>query len=119
MPHSPSRRTFLAASAAASTLAIPYFVPAQAFGANERILTGHIGVGNQGKGNLKAFLDHAVAVCEVDSERAAASAKMVEEKNGKCEVFGDYRRLLDRKDIDAVVITTPDHWHALPTIQAC
>jgi predicted dehydrogenase len=119
MPHSPSRRTFLAASAAASTLAIPYFVPARAFGANDRILTGHIGVGNQGKGNLKAFLDHAVAVCEVDSERAAAAAKMVEEKNGKCEVFTDYRKLLERKDIDAVVITTPDHWHALQTIHAC
>jgi predicted dehydrogenase len=119
MSYAPSRRTFLAASAAASTLAIPYFIPARAFGANERILTGHIGVGNQGKGNLKAFLDNAIAVCDVDSERAAAAAKTVEEKHGKCEVFSDYRKLLDNKDIDAVVITTPDHWHALPTIHAC
>lgn len=114
-----SRRSLLKASAAASALAIPYFVPARSFGANDRILTGHIGVGNQGKGNLGAFLSNAVAVCDVDSERAAAAAKTVEEKNGACEVFGDYRQLLDRKDIDAVVITTPDHWHALPTIEAC
>jgi predicted dehydrogenase len=115
-----SRRQFLRQTAAcASALAIPYYVPARAFGANERIITGHIGVGNQGKGNLKAFIDHAAAVCEVDRDRLAAAAKTVEAAGRKCEAFSDYRKLLDRKDIDAVVITTPDHWHALPTIHAC
>jgi predicted dehydrogenase len=115
-----SRRKFLATTAAASTvIAAPYFVPARAFGANERILTGHIGVGNQGTANLKKFLANAVAVCDVDKDHAAAAAKIVEAKGNKCEIFGDYRKLLDRKDIDAVVITTPDHWHALPTIDAC
>jgi len=115
-----ARRSFLAAAGAASAvLAVPYFVPARAFGANERIVTGHIGVGAQGTGNMKAFLSHAAAVCDVDKNRVATAAKLVEEKNGACEVFYDYRKLLDRKDIDAVVVSTPDHWHALATIHAC
>lgn len=115
-----SRRRFLQTTAAASAVfAVPYVVPSRVFGANERILTGHIGVGNQGKGNLNAFLSHAVAVCDVDQQRIAQGAKMIEDKGGKCETYNDYRKLLDRKDIDAVVITTPDHWHALMTIHAC
>ncbi|MDX1944481.1 MAG: Gfo/Idh/MocA family oxidoreductase [Pirellulaceae bacterium] len=119
MPRS-SRRRFLQTSAAASAaLALPYYVPSRAFGANERIVTGHIGVGAQGKSNLSKFLANAGAVCDVDSARAALAAKVVEDKGNKCEVFGDYRKLLDRKDIDAVVISTPDHWHTLPAIDAC
>src|SRR5436190_6425704 len=115
-----SRRTFLQSSAAASTLfAAPYFVPARAFGANERIITGHIGVGGRGNENLKEFLKNAAAVCDVDKTRAVATAKRVEAAGNKCEVFSDYRKLLERKDIDAVVITTPDHWHGLPMIHAC
>jgi predicted dehydrogenase len=115
-----TRREFLAKSAvAASAIALPYYVPSRAFGANERIVTGHIGVGNQGRTNLKAFLDNAGAVCEVDKTRLAEAVKTVEGTGRKCEAFSDYRRMLDRKDIDAVVITTPDHWHALQTIHAC
>jgi myo-inositol 2-dehydrogenase / D-chiro-inositol 1-dehydrogenase len=107
-----SRRSFLQTSAAASTLfAAPYFVPARAFGANERIITGHIGVGPQGKVNLKALLKNAAAVCDVDKNRAAEAAKMVTDGGNPCEVFGDYRKLLDRKDIDAVVIATPVDLH--------
>ncbi|HEV7278643.1 MAG TPA: Gfo/Idh/MocA family oxidoreductase [Pirellulaceae bacterium] len=119
--HDFTRRSFLSTTAAtgAALFAAPYFVPSTAFGANDRIRTGHIGVGGQGKGNLNAFKSHAVAVCDVDSTRAAAAAKIVEEAGNDCEVFGDYRQMLDRKDIDAVVITTPDHWHALQTIHAC
>ena len=120
MARQQSRRTFLQTTAAASTLfAVPTIVPARAFGANERILTGHIGVGGQGNSNLNGFLTNAVAVCDVDKVRAASTAKKVEAKNGSCEIFGDYRKLLDRKDIDAIVISTPDHWHALQTIHAC
>jgi len=119
-----NRRSFLATSAAgAASVAAPYFVPASAFGANERIVTGHIGVGGQGRGNLGRFMGkstvQAAAVCDVDAGRAAKAAKSVEGRYGKCEVFGDYRKLLERDDIDAVVISTPDHWHALPTIHAC
>ena len=114
------RRQFLKAAAATSVLtAAPLFVPARAFGASERVVTGHIGVGGQGKANLKGFLANAAAVCDVDAQRASAAATLVSEAGGKCQVFADYRKLLDRKDIDAVVISTPDHWHALTTIHAC
>lgn len=119
-----TRRQFLAqtTTAAAATIAAPWIIPSSAFGANERIVTGHIGVGGQGGGNLGAFLRLAspAAVCDVDSKRLAAAVGRVEKETKKpCEGFGDYRKLLDRKDIDAVVISTPDHWHALTTIHAC
>jgi predicted dehydrogenase len=115
-----NRRRFLATSALASPLfAAPLVIPSSAFGANERITTGHIGVGGRGKGNLSSFLKNAIAVCDVDSNRLAAAKKMVEAKNPQCHAFTDYRQLLERNDIDAVVITTPDHWHALMTIHAC
>jgi predicted dehydrogenase len=116
-----TRRKFLATSAAASTVfAFPYIVPSRAFGANERIVTGHIGVGRQGMGNLGKFVKNCAAVCDVDTNHVADAVKLVEAKAGnKVEVFSDYRKLLERKDIDAVVISTPDHWHALTTIDAC
>ena len=115
-----NRRKFLATTAAASAVfAAPYYVPARAFGANERIVTGHIGVGRQGLANLGAFISNAAAVADVDKNHAAEAAKRVQAKGNKVEVFGDYRKLLDRKDIDAVVISTPDHWHALTMIDAC
>ena len=114
-----NRRSFLAAS---TLLAAPYFVPFRAFGANERIVTAHIGVGGQGTGNLNAFLGKGVssaAVCDVDSERLAKAVKLVTDKGHACDGYKDYRQVLERKDIDAVVISTPDHWHALTTIHAC
>jgi predicted dehydrogenase len=116
-----SRRDFLkqTATASATAFALPYFVPASVFGANDRIVTGHIGVKNQGTGNLKAFLQNAAAVCDVDQKVLGDAVKLVEKSGGKVAAFEDYRRLLDRKDIDAVVIATPDHWHALMTIHAC
>ncbi|MBL8890306.1 MAG: Gfo/Idh/MocA family oxidoreductase [Planctomycetaceae bacterium] len=114
------RRQFIkGVTAAGLGLAAPLFVPARVFGANERIRTGHIGVGGQGRSNLKALLSHAVAVCDVDTRHSDQAAKMIHEAGGACEVYGDYRKLLERSDIDAVVISTPDHWHALQTIQAC
>ena len=114
------RRDFLVGATATGLAGLaPAFVPATAFGANERVVTGHIGVGGQGRGNLKAFLKHAAAVCDVDSKHRQQAAKMVEEAGRSCLQFGDYRELLDRTDIDAVVISTPDHWHALATINAC
>ena len=116
-----TRRRFLSQSGAlaATAFALPYLVPGSAFGANEKIHTGHIGVGRQGMGNLKAFLPHAIAVCDVDQKHAAAAQKLVAGKYGKCEVFGDFRKLLEIPGIDAVVVSTPEHWHALPTIAAC
>lgn len=115
-----SRRSFLAAATA--TFAAPYIIPARAFGANERIVTAHIGVGGQGTSNLNAFLGKGVspaAVADVDSDRVAKAVKTITEKGHKVEGYEDYRKLLERKDIDAVVVSTPDHWHALATIHAC
>lgn len=116
-----NRRQFLQQSVAAGAagVAAAYFVPRSAFGANDRVNTAHIGVRNQGMGNLKAFINQAVAICDVDREVLGKAVESVEKTGRKCEGVEDYRRLLDRKDIDAVVITTPDHWHALMTIHAC
>lgn len=87
---------------------------------SEFIRVGFIGVGGQGNGNLKKLLRNAVAVCDVDRTRAAAAKAQVEAANQRpCAAFGDYRRLLEDKSIDAVVVSTPDHWHALPSLHAC
>ncbi len=116
-----SRRRILKLAAASTVLAAaPVFIPQRAFGANERIITGHIGLGGQGNGNFGRYVkEQAAAVCDVDSKRLAGAAKRIEDAGRKPLAVGDYRELLDRKDIDAVVISTPDHWHALPTIHAC
>ncbi len=117
------RRTFLKQAAGALAVgAAPYLLPSQALGANNRVVTGHIGTGGQGTSNLNALLKQGVsvgAVCDVDKSHAAATLKLLEGKGIKCPSLGDYRKLLERKDINAVVVGTPDHWHALTTIHAC
>jgi predicted dehydrogenase len=61
-----------------------------------------------------------VAVCDVDSDRLTAAVAKVEKANGKAPLaFADYRKLLESKEVDAVVVSTPDHWHALITVDAC
>ncbi|MEO6810323.1 MAG: Gfo/Idh/MocA family oxidoreductase [Isosphaeraceae bacterium] len=117
-----SRRDFLAASA----LAAGTFGRARAddqpkkAGANDSVVLGFIGIGGMGSGLLnimKTFPDVRVAaVCDV-YEPHTMRAK--EAAGGKPDTYGDFRKVLDRKDIDAVVIATPDHWHALATIHAC
>jgi len=116
-----TRRRFLRGTAGAvgAAFAAPYLVPTAAFGANEKIITGHIGVGGQGRSNIGKFRTNAAAVCEVDKQHAAKAAQSVIKSNGKCDVYGDFRKLLERKDIDAVVVSTPDHWHALTVVRAC
>jgi len=120
-PMSASRRQFLrtSATAGAALLTAPYFVSASAFGANDRIRTGHIGLGGQGRGNLRAYLQNAAAICDVDSQHLEQAAGMVQQAGGSCRQYRDYRELLEQEDIDAVIISTPDHWHALQTIDAC
>ena len=115
------RRRFLQLG---TLLSLPPSLYRAAFAADtppsERVRLGFIGVGAQGKSNLKAMMKNAVAVCDVDSNRLAEAANLVLKANGTEPVaFSDYRQLLDRKDIDAVVVTTPDHWHALLTVHAC
>jgi predicted dehydrogenase len=87
---------------------------------SESIVLGFIGVGGMGSGLLNIFKEfpdvRVAAVCDV-YEPHAQRAK--DAAGGKPEVYGDFRKVLDRKDVDAVVIATPDHWHAIPTILAC
>jgi len=126
-----SRRQFLRRAAAfGAALSAPQIVPAAVFGApgrpapSGRIALGHVGVGGMGGGHLGGFLGNSrtksVAVCDVDEGRRMAAKKRVDERygNGDCAAYNDFRDLLDRKDVDAVVIATPDHWHALVGIYA-
>jgi predicted dehydrogenase len=131
-----TRRDFVKGAAAA--VALPTIVTRSALGddkkaaAGERLALGFIGVGTMNRGHLGHFLGtkevQVVAVCDVDTTRRESAKKTVEEryakdqKNGKyqgCAAYNDFRELLGRKDIDAVVIATPDHWHALAVLEAC
>lgn len=92
--------------------------------ASDRLQVGFIGLGGQGTSRLNEFLRHAdvdaVAVCDVDQTHAGRASGIVEKARGhKPEVYRDFRKLLERKDLDAVMVATPDHWHALPAIYAC
>ncbi len=93
-------------------------------GSNERVRVGFIGIGLIGKRHLLDFLNcqdvEVGAICEVYEPRLREGMAIVAEKSGdEVEGVKDFRRMLDRKDIDAVVVSTPDHWHALMTILAC
>jgi len=99
--------------------------------ANNRVNIGFIGVGTQGRGHVNRLVGQAdvqiVGICDVVIERATAAKEIVEKryadatKSGEykgCTTYNDFRELLARKDIDAVVIATPDHWHALGCVAA-
>lgn len=130
-----SRRSLLKGAIAAATA--PYVVSAPALGrggwkpANERITVGFIGIGNMGRGHLSGFLDdnqlQVIAVCDVDARKRADARKAVEDKYAAdrqagrfkgCDEYNEFERLLERDDIDAVLIATPDHWHAIIAIAA-
>ncbi len=128
-----SRREFLAASTAVACGPMILSSPARGFAAaSERIRLGFIGIGIQSRGHLKRFVGtndtQVVAVCDVVTERREDSKRIVEEGYAKqkdltsykgCAAYVDFRELLAREDIDAVVIGTPDHWHAIPAVMAC
>jgi predicted dehydrogenase len=111
-----TKATLVAAASTVASAASTDRVP----GANDRVQVGLIGLGNRGDQVLSAFLQHAdcqvTAVCDIYQPYREFAAARIE---GHPEQFADYRRLLDRKDLDAVVIVTPDHWHALQMIHAC
>ena len=116
----PTRRHFLAAAAAA--VAAPYFVPARAFGANDRVNIGYIGCGRRADGLRGVPGDaHVIALADVNKQRLQDWAKG---KLGRDygitddKLFQDYREMLGLEDLDAVIISSPDHWHALHSIHA-
>jgi len=119
------RRAFLKNAAAATAgLAFPYVVRSSALGKagtvapGNRITVGMIGGGSHGtETNLRAFLAQpdavVLAVCDVDSQRRIRAREIVNKKYGNrdCKAYNDFRDILARDDIDAVMISTPDHWH--------
>ena len=121
---SPNRRRFLQTSAAAAAgLTVPYWFTGQQVLAaekqskNDRPLVGCIGTGDRWNGLYPGVLPlgDIVAVCDVDRKHVESGK---EKSGGKADVYEDYRKLLDRKDIDIVTIVTPDHWHTKIAIDA-
>jgi predicted dehydrogenase len=97
---------------------------AEAQGANEKIVLGLIGCGGMGRANLKSFMKlkgvEVGALCDVDSKQMQGAVRdVVGSERAEPKTYSDFRRLLEQKDLDAVIIATPDHWHALPFIAAC
>ncbi len=128
-----TRRAFIRKTAcvAGGAAAFLYIVPSSAMGnagsvaPSERITIGFIGVGGHGRSvNLKNFLGNsdaqAVAVCDVDANNRNIARDMVNQKYGNrdCATYNDFREIIERDDIDAVMISTPDHWHVPISIAA-
>jgi predicted dehydrogenase len=135
-----SRRRFLRHSAvtAAGAVAAPYFVPSSALGLagttapSNRITLGLVGCGEHGVNwNLPQIFrnpdSQVIAVCDVDEIRCRSAKARVDEQYARalgrvrykgCTAYGDFRELINRKDIDALVNCTPDHWHVIPAIMA-
>ena len=131
MPRRQFHRAALAGAAAAAA-------PSTVLGANERVRIGCIGVGNRGVQVLGGFVPHAdariVALCDAYEPYLRGEYARIDPRfkplgkrvptrqpdfGGPVDRVSDFRRILDRKDIDAVIIATPDHWHAIQTIAAC
>lgn len=123
MTHSTNdRRSFLKGAASASVMTAASYE--NILGANDRVRVGCIGIGLIGKRHLLDFLSQPdceiAAISELYDPRLTEGIETAAEKQKtKPEGFKDFRRMLDSKNIDAVVVSTPDHWHALMTILAC
>ena len=124
-----NRRQFIKNIFSAAITA-PYFIPAAALGRNGAvapsncITLGCIGVGGMGTGNMNGFLTkpnaQVLAVCDVDTAHRNNARDLVNKAydNSDCAVYNDFRDVLARRDIDAVMIATPDHWHGIIAVAA-
>jgi len=127
-----NRRQFLKRSAGVTVagLGFPYIVPSTVWGSSnavlpsEKLTVGCVGMGGQGRGDMRGFLEegdaHVVAVCDVDAVRLRRAKRLVDQRyaNEDCAMYGDFRDLLARDDIDILQLTTPDHWHAVIAVAA-
>ena len=123
-----SRRHFLATAGLA--LAAPTIIPASALGRQNttapsgRVTLGVVGWGMQGPGNTGELLNvkdcQVVAACDLDNQHLKQAVDTVNGhyKNQDCKPYHDYREMMARKDIDAVMLAVPDHWHALVAVEA-
>lgn len=126
-----TRRSFLK-GAAASAVATPFLLPSHIWAAetkpNSRLTMGFVGMGIQNGGLLGSFLGReteVLAVCDVDTNRRNDAKKRVDEyyaqqpgRKSQCVAYNDFREITGRKDIDAVCIATPDHWHTAISVAA-
>jgi len=126
------RRDFLKSSAAAGAIAAPVIIPSSVFGANDKINIGQIGCGRIARehdlpGTMHYENARVIAVSDVDSKRMREGKEYVEkyyadkkgsESAANVKMYGDYKEMLADKDIDAVIISTPDHWHSQPAVEA-
>jgi predicted dehydrogenase len=129
--HGVARRSFLktaGSAVAAGTVAAPTVIPSGVLaaagrsGANDRLTFGHIGVGGMGgyhlrdmKARMNRGETNIAAVCDIDEKRLENASRSA---GPQADVYRDYRYVIDRKDIDGVVIATPDHWHAVQMVHA-
>jgi len=117
-----SRRTFIESSLSTAA-AISAAGPALGvLGANDRIRVGVIGTGGRGNAHINSLGKQKnveiVAICDVDDAQLDRASKSTEKSGGKPQRFKDFRHVIDRKDLDAVFVTTCCHWHAIPAIAA-
>lgn len=115
-----NRRRLLSTAAAGTTLSLA--APALAGSASERVVVGVMGM-SRGKSLAETFAAtpnvHVKYVCDADSRRAEAAKFALQQKNVACEAITDFRKILDDREIDALVCAAPNHWHAPATILAC
>ncbi|MGD8239787.1 MAG: Gfo/Idh/MocA family oxidoreductase [Armatimonadota bacterium] len=120
-----TRRQFLHRTSCAA--AGPLILSARARGANDRIALGVLGTGKRGTGVMRTFLGldgvEVVAVCDVLKDRRESAAALVERNRGEatqggCKAYSDFREVLARDDVDAVLIAPQDHWHGVMAVRA-
>ncbi len=119
-----SRRSFIKSTVATSTaLSLSPAVLKNVRGANDTVRIAVIGLGNKGPQHVRIFHElpgvRVAALCDVDQERLDKEKKKFTDRNESVKTFRDVRHVLDQKDIDAVAIIAPNHWHALMGVWAC
>ncbi len=117
-----NRRDFIkraAITTAGVSLSMAGFSTTNVLGANDRIRLGVVGGGRQGTDDMQNFMKHGVEVAAVCDVYQPNLDKCLAAAGGNAKTFKDFRQVLDEKDIDVVLVATPDHWHPLPMIEAC
>jgi predicted dehydrogenase len=115
-----TRRDFIKRAAQGTAAGLAFSAARPAVAASDKVRVGVIGPGNQGRGDMKNFVRQPdveiVAVCDVYEPNLALALEIA---GSQAQTYKDFRQVLERKDIDAVLIGAPDHWHALATVEAC